>query len=112
MKCEIRNPSSPGSALLLVVFLSGCFLVLSAAFEPAQANPLKSPRRTINQYVVDLNPLFRWWTNRAGARPLEAWVHITGQIVGTNAWGWVLHAHIGESGRANPRLSEHSSRSD
>ena len=84
------------SRILFVAGLS-CFCLFACfAFSPAQANPLKGPRRAINQYIVDLNPLFHWWTNRAGERPLDAWVHITGRNVGTNSWGWVLHAHIEE----------------
>ena len=58
------------------------------------ATPLKSPKRLINQNPVDLSPLFHWWTNRSGERPLRAWVHITGAIVGTNSWGWTVNARI------------------
>jgi hypothetical protein len=56
----------------------------------AKADPLKSPKRTLNGVLVDLSPLFRWWTNHTGARPLTAWVHVTGTIVGTNALGWTV----------------------
>ncbi len=114
-KSEARIPkseSNPKSELLLVAALS-CFCLFACfAFSSAQANPLKGPRRAINQYVVDLNPLFHWWTNRAGERPLDAWVHITGRIVGTNSWGWVLHAHIEEADRANSDAAEHSASKD
>jgi hypothetical protein len=34
--------------------------------------------------------LFQWWTNRSGPRPLKSWVHVTGLVVGTNSWGWVI----------------------
>jgi hypothetical protein len=54
------------------------------------ANPLKSPRRVINNQSVDLNPLFKWWTNHTGTRPLTAWVRISGTVVATNSWGWVI----------------------
>lgn len=54
------------------------------------ANPLKSPRRLVNGQTVDLNPLFKWWTNHNVARPLTGWIHVTGAIVGTNSWGWVI----------------------
>jgi hypothetical protein len=56
----------------------------------ASADPLKFPKRTINGVAVDLNPLFRWWTNHSGTRPLTAWVHVTGTIVGTNSVGWTV----------------------
>jgi hypothetical protein len=56
------------------------------------ANPLKSPRRLINNQTVDLSPLFKWWTNHTSVRPLTGWVHITGPIVGTNSWGWIVTA--------------------
>ena len=72
------------------------------------ANPLKSPRRLINNQTVDLNPLFKWWTNHASARPLTGWVHVTGAIVGTNAWGWVLE---GKADRSPARRSTEESSS-
>ncbi len=92
--------------LVLVAGLSCFCLFACSAFSPAQANPVKCPKRAINQYIVDLQPLFHWWTNRAGERPLEAWVHITGRIVGTNSWGWVLHAHVEDAGRTNNGVAE------
>ena len=94
------------SRILFVAGLSCFCLFACSAFSPAQANPLKSPKRAIDSYIVDLQPLFHWWTNRAGNRPLEAWVHVTGQIVGTNSWGWVLHARIEDAGRTNNGLAE------
>jgi hypothetical protein len=108
LKAATRRVNSPGSTLPGVAVLFNCLLFLSASLELAQANPLKSPRRTVNQYVVDLSPLFQWWTNRAGPRPLQAWVHISGEIIATNAWGWVLHAHIEDSARVNRSPSPHS----
>jgi hypothetical protein len=96
----------PKSELLLVAGLSCFCLFACSAFSLAQANPLKGPKRAIDSYIVDLQPLFHWWTNRAGSRPLEAWVHITGRIVGTNSWGWVLHAHVEDAGRSNNTVAE------
>ncbi len=60
----------------------------------AEGSPVKSPRRVVGQQTVDLNPLFRWWTHHDGARPLTAWVHVTGKIVGTNSYGWVVDAQV------------------
>jgi hypothetical protein len=44
--------------------------------------------------TVDLQPLFRWWTNRHGDRPLYAWAHITGAVVATNSWGWTIEGYL------------------
>ena len=97
------------SRTLFVAGLSCLCLFACSAFSTAQANPLKCPKRAINPYIVDLQPLFHWWTNRAGSRPLEAWVHITGQIVGTNSWGWVLKAHVDEAVHAKGEATGRSS---
>ncbi len=58
------------------------------------ANPLKDPKRVISGQTVNLTPLFQWWTNRHGDRPLSAWAHITGPIVATNSWGWTVDAQV------------------
>jgi len=55
-----------------------------------QASPLRYPKRLINGQMVDLSPLWRWWTNHTGVRPLSAWVHVTGSVQGTNSWGWIV----------------------
>jgi hypothetical protein len=71
--------------------LAGAFVFLAAS--GIRANPLHDPKRLLNGATVSLTPLFQWWTNRAGTRPLGAWVRVTGRIVGTNASGWILEAH-------------------
>lgn len=60
----------------------------------AVATPLKSPKRLVGQGTADLTPLFHWWTNHAGARPLTGWAHVTGKIVATNRYGWVVDARL------------------
>ncbi|PWU15248.1 MAG: hypothetical protein C5B50_15720 [Verrucomicrobia bacterium] len=65
----------------------------------AVASPLKGPHRVVNGQGVNLVPLFQWWTNHHGARPLTAWVHVTGTIVGTNGFNWVVQAHVEDTGR-------------
>jgi hypothetical protein len=80
------------------------------AFSTLAATPLKSPKRLINQNQVDLSPLFHWWTNRSGDRPLRAWVHITGAIVGTNSWGWVVTARVEGEGTGNSGAPAQSAR--
>jgi hypothetical protein len=70
------------------------------------ANPLKEPRRLIAGQTVDLDPLFRWWTNRHGDRPLRAWIHITGSVVATNGWGWTVEGTLNPApprSKASPR---------
>ena len=70
------------------------------ASNPAlQASPLKASRRVVNGQSVDLAPLFSWWTNHSGMRPLTAWVHVTGSVVATNGLNWVLRANVESSGR-------------
>jgi hypothetical protein len=57
------------------------------------AGPIQHPKRLVEGYTVDLTPLFRWWTNQTGVRPLSAWVRVTGPILATNSLGWVVAAH-------------------
>jgi hypothetical protein len=63
------------------------------------AGPLKNPRREVGAQIVDITPLLHWWTNHAGARPLTAWVHVTGNIVGSNSYGWIVDATVEASHR-------------
>jgi hypothetical protein len=79
------------AALAAVVVVCGTLL----------ASPLKAPKRMINGQMVELTPLFKWWAKRDGQRPLTAWVHITGKIVGTNGWDWVVEAQIEKTDRPN-----------
>ena len=71
--------------------MAGLALVWGIA---AEASPVKSPRRVVGQQTVDLSPLLHWWTNHTGMRPLAAWVHVTGNVVGTNSSGWVVEAQV------------------
>ena len=75
------------SLLLWAGLLAGTCPVLNAT-------PLKDPRRVINGQTADLTPLFKWWTKHEGSRPLSAWLHVTGTIVETNAYGWVIEARV------------------
>jgi len=63
------------------------------------ASPVKNPRREVDNQIVNLSPLLHWWTNHAGVRPLTAWVHVTGNIVGTNTYGWIVDASVEASHR-------------
>lgn len=64
-----------------------------------EANPVHEPRRLIHGQLVELAPLMKWWTNHSGSRPLAAWPRVTGAIVGTNAWGWVVEAQVERTDR-------------
>jgi len=55
-----------------------------------QAALLSNPKRVVDGHTVDLTPLFHWWTNHHGSRPLTAWVRVTGAVTGTNSLGWVV----------------------
>src|SRR5437667_7193782 len=77
---QLNTTKSPAIVLCAVVAL-----VISHTIE---ANPLENPRRMVGGNTVDLSPLFRWWSKHDGERPLNAWVHVTGSVIGTNAWGW------------------------
>jgi hypothetical protein len=71
---------------------AGALLLLALC--SLQASPLKAPRRLVNGQLVELKPLFTWWTNHSGPRPLAAWVHLTGPVTGTNSLGWIIDANI------------------
>ena len=81
--------------------LSSFALVILAA-PPVQSSPLKDPKRVINGQVVELAPLFRWWSKQEGHRPLSAWAHVQGSIAGTNGWSWVIEARV-EGGLAKDK---------
>jgi hypothetical protein len=65
-----------------------------AAASQLEANPAKYPRRTVLGKAVDLTPLMNWWTKHEGDRPLQAWVRVTGRVVGTNALGWTVEGTV------------------
>jgi len=66
-----------------------CLPVLLVAVS-LSADPLKDPKRIVNERAVDLGPLFKWWTKRDGERPLKAWVRVTGSVTNMLGWGWVM----------------------
>jgi len=81
--------------------------------QPGLANPLKDQERWIGPEKVDLAPLFKWWSKRSGERPLVSWIHVTGSIVSTNTWSWVIEARIENSsnhGKNQPPATQQSNR--
>ena len=67
-------------------FLLSCVI----AIQPAQANPTAYPKRMVNGYTVDLQPLIDWWSSQKGNRPLPAWKHVRGTLVSDFPAGWVI----------------------
>ena len=66
----------------LLVWLMAGFLL--------QANPCAHPKRMVNGYTVNLQPLIDWWTDSKGVRPLPGWKHIRGNIARDTSSGWVV----------------------
>jgi hypothetical protein len=75
--------------------------LLSTSICPAAA-PTVYERRIINNYQVDLMPLFVWWDHREhqqGARPLTSWKHLQGALERETVYGWLVRGSIeGQSG--------------
>jgi hypothetical protein len=63
-----------------------------------EGTPVRDAHRMVNGQSVDLTPLFQWWAKQSDNRPLAAWVHVTGEIVGTNAGGWLVSAQLDDKG--------------
>jgi hypothetical protein len=66
-------------------------------FSRLSADPLKDPRRIVNERAVDLGPLFKWWAKHDGERPLKAWVRVTGTVTNSLGWGWTVEGHAERS---------------
>jgi hypothetical protein len=74
----------------------GYLMLFWAAFA-VSADPLKDPKRIIDQRTVDLSPLFKWWAKHDGERPLKAWVRVTGSVTNVLGWGWVMQGRAERS---------------
>jgi len=80
-----------------MAFARKCFLVGTLALMASfvlEGDPVKDPKRVVNETTIDLGPLLRWWSKHEGERPLTAWVRVTGSVIGTNALGWTLDARV------------------
>jgi len=94
--------------LLRLICASALLLLVALALD---ANPAREPKRLVNGRTADITPLIKWWTNHSGARPLTAWVHVHGPIVGTNAGCWVIAAQVERAHHdetSNESSSDHS----
>jgi len=58
---------------------------------------VRDPKRLVNNFTVDLTPLCKWWQKRDGPRPLAAWTHLIGSVVGTNSGAWIIEGKIDAS---------------
>lgn len=105
-----RNPATsfPGvpAGFCYRLALASILIIVSIPGFNSWASPAQYPKRTVNSYTIDLSPLCKWWLKHEGPRPLSAWVHITGKIVGTNAGAWIVEAQV--EGAANRAQSEES----
>src|SRR6266496_559819 len=77
-----------------VVFLIFWSALIWNSCGSARADALKYPKRMVNGQTIDLTPLFRWSAKPESDRPLTSWVHITGAVVGSNTYGWIIEAQI------------------
>ena len=82
-----------------VIVLCVMAVAVGSVLPMAGASPIRDPKRSVNERTVDLNPLLLWWTNHNGSRPLVSWVQVTGPVVGTNSYGWVVEARVERTAR-------------
>jgi hypothetical protein len=73
------------------------FWAFALATISLSANPGRDAKRTVNGFSIDLNPVFKWWQKRDGDRPLPAWRHLAGVVVGTNSGAWLIERWPDES---------------
>jgi hypothetical protein len=100
----MNTPSFRRSATSLCLAL-GYFAALHVAAGAQPAQPAGA-RRLVNGHTVDLSPLLRWSAHHDGDRPLSAWVHVSGNVTGTNAWGWVISGQAEKSKEAGESAAE------
>ena len=81
------------------------------AFTTLCANPARNPKRAIGGQSADLTPLVHWWQHPTGQRPLSGWAHVTGRIVGTNAYGWTVEGRVEEAGKPGEKIKKAGSSS-
>lgn len=65
----------------------------------AVADPCRQPLRIFDGARVDLSPLFQWWEKpsewqKTNARPLSAWVRVSGTLERNAGLGWVVQATV------------------
>ncbi len=85
-------------ALFLILLFPLC-----GAAQSTNNFSFRNPHPIIQGRSVDLTPLFRWWvnpqapigdTNNANARPMPAYVKVTGDILKDEPAGWVVDATV------------------
>jgi hypothetical protein len=78
-----------GLAVCAVIFLAMA----------VSARPTVYEKRVINYQPVDLLPLFVWWENPKGTRPLTSWKHVEGSLERETMYGWLIRGTIeGQNG--------------
>jgi hypothetical protein len=88
-RCLLCVENAMKTVLIMLIALSAWVTAVRV-----EADPARFPKRIVNGQAVDLTPLMDWWTKREGVRPLQAWVRVTGRIVGTNALGWTVEGMV------------------
>ncbi len=62
---------------------------------------LKTAKRIVNAQTIDISPLIRWEHDKATTeRPLKAWVHVSGRLIGENIYGWIVQASLDSPSQA------------
>jgi hypothetical protein len=88
--------SSFSRGFWVLLLAASLFLLLPAS---GHGNPAVQSRRLIGYQQVDLSPLFFWWEQQKGVRPLQAWKHVQGSLERPTVYGWMVRGSIeGQSG--------------
>jgi hypothetical protein len=84
-------------AIFMWICVTVCMLYANTG---SAAAPAVYERRVINNYPVDLMPLFVWWDHQhGGVRPLTSWKHVQGALERETMYGWLVRGTIeGQSG--------------
>jgi hypothetical protein len=84
--CPEESPGKMRGCRRVALATLACSLIAQSS----PADPVRDPKRLINNFTIDLTPLCKWWQKKDGPRPLSAWAHLTGSVVGTNSGAWII----------------------
>jgi hypothetical protein len=90
------NPPPPSAASLVS-------LAPPATATNFWAAQIRSSKRIVSARTIDIVPLVRWHQRAGeGARPLTAWLLVTGRLAGQTAYGWKVTGHLDNEPQARP----------